>query len=67
MSIEVIVKGRPFSNSTVGNVRCLVDEEGFVRVWDHIAGHYTVCHSLGETAKRNARKAAVQKRAEVSQ
>lgn len=62
MSIEVIVKGKPFANSTRQNVRCLVDEDGFVSVWDHVAGHFTAMHSLGETAKRNARKAAAEKR-----
>lgn len=61
MSIEVKIKGRPFIGDPVQTVRCLVDEDGFVRVWDRIAGHYTVCHDLGETAKRNARKAAAEK------
>jgi len=30
----------------------LVDEGGELRVWDEIAGHWTVCHSLSEGAIR---------------
>jgi hypothetical protein len=36
----------------------LVDADGSVRVYDSIAGYYTRCHSLSETARRRARRLA---------
>jgi hypothetical protein len=41
-----IASGRAFSGSSQWGYRAQVDAEGYVTVWDDIAGHYTPCHSL---------------------
>lgn len=32
---------------------------GIIRVWDPVAGYYTTCHSLSESAKSRIRKIAM--------
>ena len=34
------------------------DEDGTVRVYDSVAGHFTACHSLTEAQQRHVRAAA---------
>jgi hypothetical protein len=38
--------------------RLQVSSDGSVRVWDSVAGHYTLCHDLSAAAQLRARKAA---------
>ena len=43
--------------------RVQVDPDGYVWVWDDVAGHYTTCHSLSPRAlARIVRRAALQGR-----
>ena len=32
---------------------------GLIRVWDSVAGYFTTCHSLSDSAKRRIRKIAM--------
>lgn len=32
---------------------------GLIRVWDSVAGHFTTCHSLSNSAKTRIRKLAM--------
>ena len=50
-------RAKAFRGHGVGVYRFEVDGEE-VRVWDSIAGHYTLCHSLSESAKRRILKLA---------
>lgn len=52
MTIIVIARAKPFpgEQSKVHNFAVDPDEQS-VAVWDHVAGHYTRCHSLSETAE----------------
>lgn len=45
----------------IETIRCLVDADGTIRVWDSVAGHYTTCHSLSESAIRRIQKMAAAK------
>ena len=54
----ITIRARAFTGSTVRPVRCLVEPDGTVRVWDSVAGHWTTCHALTADAQRRARKAA---------
>lgn len=51
-------RARAFSSQGVQEHKFGVYADGTVRVWDDVAGHYTVCHSLGESAIRRLRKLA---------
>lgn len=33
---------------------------GVIRVWDSVAGYFTLCHSLSESAKRRIRHIAME-------
>lgn len=55
---EVKIRAKAFTGRGIEAVRCRVESDGTVRVWDSVAGHYTLCHVLGEPAKRRARKLA---------
>jgi hypothetical protein len=48
---ELTVRARAFTGRGVETIRVLV-RDGVVRVWDSIAGHYTTCHSLSQSAVR---------------
>lgn len=54
----VTIRAKAFTGRGVEAVRCLVASDGTVRVYDGVAGHYTVCHSLGNSAQARARKLA---------
>jgi hypothetical protein len=56
----VTIRARAFSGGKVEAVRCRVESDGTVRVWDSVAGHYTTCHSLSAAAQRRARKLAAE-------
>ena len=52
------VRAKSFSGFGVQTVRCQVDQDGTVRVYDDVAGHYTACHILSASAQRRIRKLA---------
>ena len=58
MSVEMVVRCRPWSREGVQRARVLVHTDGSVTVFDSIAGHFTGCHSLGESAVRRIRRLA---------
>jgi hypothetical protein len=55
----VTIRTRAFAGR-LETVRCMVDADGTVRVYDSVAGHYTTCHSLTAAAQARVRKAAKQ-------
>lgn len=56
--IVIETRARAFAGRGVEDVRCQIDPDGTVTVWDSVAGHYTRCHSLGESAIRRIRRLA---------
>jgi hypothetical protein len=59
------IRCKAFSGQGVREHRVMVDADrvdgqtvtrGRVRVWDDVAGHFTVCHSLSESAIRRIRR-----------
>lgn len=52
----VTIRAKAFSSEGIRSHKCLVGADGTVRVWDSVAGHYTTCHSLSDSAIRRARK-----------
>jgi hypothetical protein len=45
-------------SSERGTYRAIVDEDGSVRVYDSVAGHYTTCHALTPAQVASARRRA---------
>jgi hypothetical protein len=41
--------------TSAGTVKAYADSTGIVRVYDSVAGHYTVCHSLTANQERYVR------------
>ncbi len=54
----VEARAKAFAGENVKSHRFAVSTDGSVRVWDAIAGHYTNCNSLSESAKARIRKLA---------
>ena len=54
----VTARAKAFSGDPIGAYKFAVDADGVVRVYDEVAGHYTVCHALGESAQKRIRKLA---------
>lgn len=54
----ITARARAFSREGVREHRFAVDAHGTVRVFDSVAGHYTTCHSLSESAQRRIRRLA---------
>ena len=54
----ITVRAKAFSGEGVREHRVRVDADGTVRVWDSVAGHYTMCHSLSKGAERRIVKLA---------
>jgi hypothetical protein len=52
---EIKVRCRAI-NGIMDDYRVMVDDDGTVRVWDSVAGYYTTCHGLGDSAQRRIRK-----------
>lgn len=46
VEFELNYRCRAFSGAKIGDHRMLVSKGLTVRVWDPIAGHYTLCHSI---------------------
>jgi hypothetical protein len=49
-------RARFFSNHGVETRDVMVDTDGTVRVYDDIAGHYTLCHALSARTQRRIAK-----------
>lgn len=58
MSTCVTVRARAFSGAGIETVKCLIADDGTVRVYDPIAQHFTLCHALGQNAIRRIRRLA---------
>ena len=57
-AIEITARAKAFSGENVRRHKFQVEANGDVRVWDAIAGHFTNCNSLSESAKARIRKLA---------
>lgn len=55
----ITIHAKEFSGRGIETVRCVVDSDGSVLVWDSVAGHYTRCHILGVSAQRRVRAQAI--------
>ena len=55
---KVTTRAAAFAGQGVREHRFLVETDGTVRVWDAIAGYYTICHSLSSAAQARIRKLA---------
>lgn len=55
---ELTVRCKAFSADGVRENRVSVDSAGIVRVYDDVAGHYTVVHSLSAGAESRIRRMA---------
>ncbi len=51
-------RANAFTNRGIEAIKCMVAEDGTVRVWDSVAGYYTTCHALSDSAQRRIRKLA---------
>lgn len=58
--IRFTARCAPFTGQPRAEHRVMVERDGTVRVYDGVAGHYTVCHSL--TAEEQARLVRAAKR-----
>jgi hypothetical protein len=61
-TIEITARARYFSGQGIETLPVLVESDGTIRVWDAVAGHYTVCHSLAPSAERRIRRLAKEAR-----
>lgn len=59
--IEITARAKAFSSEGVREHKFMVSDDA-VRVWDSIAGHYTRCNSLSQSAEKRIRKLAEQQR-----
>ena len=53
---EITCRARAFAGRGVETIRCRLDADGSVLVWDDLARHYTRCHSLTASAHRRIRR-----------
>jgi len=51
-TIEITARAKAFTSEPVRQYKFRVELDGSVLVWDSVAGHYTQCHSLSESAKK---------------
>lgn len=51
-------RAKAFSGRGIEAIRCMVDPGGTVRVYDSVAGYYTTCHSLSQSAIARIRRLA---------
>lgn len=55
MTTQFTMRCKAFSCEEIRNNKILVDTtDGEVRVWDSVAGFYTICHALSERDKKRA-------------
>jgi hypothetical protein len=57
MSKTITTRAKAFAGR-LQTIRAMVDTDGTVRVYDSVAGYYTTCHSLSDSAQRRIRKLA---------
>jgi len=55
---EITARAKAFSTESMSEYRFLVDNDGTVRVYDDIAGHFTRCHALSARQQQRIRKLA---------
>jgi hypothetical protein len=54
----IVARAKAFSTESARKYKFCVDDSGYVTVYDDIAGHYTVVHSMSAKTKRRIRKLA---------
>jgi hypothetical protein len=54
----ITVRAKAFSGRGVETVRAMVEPDGTVRVYDDVAGYYTLVHSLSRRAQARIRRLA---------
>lgn len=54
-----VASGRAFTGSSQWGYRARVDADGSVRVWDDVAGYWTLCHALSRAQVAYVRRTAV--------
>lgn len=57
-TIEIEARAKAFSSEGAKTHRFQVEATGEVRVWDAVAGYFTNCNSLSDSAKARIRKLA---------
>lgn len=55
---QIRMRAKAFTGEGERTHRVWVDADSTVRVWDSVAGHYTVCHSLSARDEARARRLA---------
>lgn len=55
---EITAIAAAFTGEGVRSYRFQVDADGTVRVYDSVAGHYTLTHALSEGAQKRIRRLA---------
>ena len=58
MEKQIVVRAKAFTGMGIQSLKCLVEGDGTVRVYDSVAGYYTTCHSLSKSAERRIRRLA---------
>jgi hypothetical protein len=53
---EVTIRAKAFTGEPMQEYQVRVEDDGDVLVFDAVAGHYTRCHILSQSAQRRARK-----------
>ncbi len=53
--VTVNVRANAFAGRRIESVSAMVEPDGTVRVYDDVAGHYTLCHSLSARAQARIR------------
>ena len=56
--IEITARAKAFSTEAMQEYRFSVESDGTVRVYDDVAGHFTLCHSLSAGQQQRIRKLA---------
>ena len=56
--VVVVARAKAFAGQGVGTHKFEVESDGTVRVYDPIAGYYTLCHSLSDATQNRIRKLA---------
>ncbi len=57
-AVQITARAKAFSGEGVRQHKFRLELDGSVLVWDAVAGHYTQCHSLSESAKKRIVKLA---------
>lgn len=55
----IIARAKAFSSESARKYKFCVDTDGTVRVYDSVAGHFTLVHGMSVDAKRRIRKLAL--------